>query len=655
MANNAWEEIIASASAKTAELCKEYTDTEIEGRAPAYATCATAADVAAKVITTSAEWKLIAGSIITVKFTYTNSASNPTFNVNGTGAKPVWCGTAVLTTSSLSYAGYANRPMQFVYDGTQYIFMGWSYDSNTTYTNVKLGHGYATCSTAAATAAKVGSLSSYTLTTGGIVAVKFTNAVPANATLNINSKGAKAIYYRGAKITAGVIGAGDTATFIYNGSYYHLISIDKVERPNPNKLVFTGAVSGEYDGSEPVTIHIPVEEPETETVLSDNLFDKSIAVTGKGFYHSSSGPTIMDRADAISSGFYAYVPLRGAGTYRTVIWWSVHGEAYAKRVPILKEDKTFIQNLGGTLTTIDSNYAYLEFTVTEEMVSNGAALYAFDGAVGSNAYQLDTVMIVKNRDYPSEYLPYGYIEVEVDSGNVSDKHDNILKGKTALFFGDSICAGTTTLATAEEYGYGWAGLIGTANGMTWGNYGRNGAVITSISGQTRIVTDQIDTAFAAHSTADYIIFEGGTNDADQLKSNSANLGTVTATNFSSFDTTTFSGAFEALILKILTKYPDAKVGYIVAQKMGLAPYDSANSARRQYFDRAIEICQKWGIPYIDLWNGNPLNPALSLHYDSSLTADEANTNGKYYTDGQHLTLAGYQRVTPQIEAFMRSL
>lgn len=240
MANNAWEEIIASASAKTAELCKEYTDTEIEGRAPAYATCSTAADVAAKVITTSAEWKLIAGSIITVKFTYTNSASNPTFNVNGTGAKPVWYGTAVLTTSSLSYAGYANRPMQFVYDGTQYIFMGWSYDSNTTYTNVKLGHGYVTCSTAAATAAKVGTLSSYTLTTGGIVAVKFTYAVPANATLNINSKGAKAIYYRGAKITAGVIGAGDTATFIYNGSYYHLISIDKVTLPNPNALTING-------------------------------------------------------------------------------------------------------------------------------------------------------------------------------------------------------------------------------------------------------------------------------------------------------------------------------------------------------------------------------------------------------------------------------
>ena len=194
----------------------------------AYGTCSTAAATAAKVITvTSPGWELVVGSIIVIKFSATNTASNPTFNVNSTGAKSVWYSTALITTSSLSYAGYANRHMIFVYDGTQYVFLGWSYDANTTYTNVKLGHGYATCSTAEATTAKVGTLSSYTLTTGGIVAVKFTYAVPASATLNINSKGAKAIYYRGAAITAGVIKAGDTATFIYNGSYYHLISIDR--------------------------------------------------------------------------------------------------------------------------------------------------------------------------------------------------------------------------------------------------------------------------------------------------------------------------------------------------------------------------------------------------------------------------------------------
>ena len=100
-------------------------------------------------------------------------------------------------------------------------------DNNTTYTNEKLGNGYGTCETAEATAAKVVTLSNYTLTKNGIVSVKFTYAVPASATMNINSKGAKNIFYKGAAIVAGVIKAGDIATFIYDGTQYQLIAIDR--------------------------------------------------------------------------------------------------------------------------------------------------------------------------------------------------------------------------------------------------------------------------------------------------------------------------------------------------------------------------------------------------------------------------------------------
>jgi len=100
--------------------------------------------------------------------------------------------------------------------------------TDTTYTQEKLGQGYATCSTAAATAAKAATLSNYSLVKGGVVAVKFENAVPASATLNVNSKGAKDIYFKGAAITANIIQAGDTATFIYDGSKYHLLSVDRL-------------------------------------------------------------------------------------------------------------------------------------------------------------------------------------------------------------------------------------------------------------------------------------------------------------------------------------------------------------------------------------------------------------------------------------------
>lgn len=83
---------------------------------------------------------------------------------------------------------------------------------------------YGTCSTVAATAAKVVSLAGFTLVTGAKVAVKFTiTNSAANPTLNINNTGAKPIYYRGSAITASYLAANRTYEFVYNGTQYELI------------------------------------------------------------------------------------------------------------------------------------------------------------------------------------------------------------------------------------------------------------------------------------------------------------------------------------------------------------------------------------------------------------------------------------------------
>lgn len=111
---------------------------------------------------------------------------------------------------------------------------------DTTYTPEKLGIGYGTCSTAAATAAKEVTMANYNLTKNGVISVKFTNAVPASATLNVNSKGAKSIFYKGAAIVANVIRAGDTATFMYDGTQYHLLGVD---RSAIGETVFRGTTS----------------------------------------------------------------------------------------------------------------------------------------------------------------------------------------------------------------------------------------------------------------------------------------------------------------------------------------------------------------------------------------------------------------------------
>ena len=95
-----------------------------------YGTCGTAAATVAKVVACTG-FKLVTGARIIVKFTVTNTAANPTLNVNGSGAK------AIQYRGSAISAGYlaANRTHEFVYDGTAYQLIG-DIDTNTTYGNV---------------------------------------------------------------------------------------------------------------------------------------------------------------------------------------------------------------------------------------------------------------------------------------------------------------------------------------------------------------------------------------------------------------------------------------------------------------------------------------------------------------------------------------
>lgn len=173
------------------------------------------------------------------------SASGFTLNINSLGAKPCYSSLAAASRSTTIFN--VNYTMLMVYNSTRVDGGCWDIvygvDTNTTYTPPKLGFGYGTCTTAALTVAKTASISSYTLVAGGIVAIKFDNDVPANATLNISSKGAKAIYYKGAAITAGVIKAGDTVTMIYS-TYYHVLSIDRyIPQPSDGNPWMDGEAS----------------------------------------------------------------------------------------------------------------------------------------------------------------------------------------------------------------------------------------------------------------------------------------------------------------------------------------------------------------------------------------------------------------------------
>ena len=96
-----------------------------------YGTCATAAGTAAKVVTLSG-FTLTTGATIIVKFTYENTATAPTLNVNSTGAKAIK--EYGITAGNVTKRWSAGGCSIFTYDGTNWLLVAAHQDDNTTYT-----------------------------------------------------------------------------------------------------------------------------------------------------------------------------------------------------------------------------------------------------------------------------------------------------------------------------------------------------------------------------------------------------------------------------------------------------------------------------------------------------------------------------------------
>lgn len=105
-------------------------------------------------------------------------------------------------------------------------------------------HHFAECSTAAGTAAKTVELTRFALVTGARVMVKFTVTNTASSpTLNVNSTGAKSIFYRGAAISAGYLAANRVYEFVYDGTNYEFVGDINVETNTDTKVTQTNTTT----------------------------------------------------------------------------------------------------------------------------------------------------------------------------------------------------------------------------------------------------------------------------------------------------------------------------------------------------------------------------------------------------------------------------
>lgn len=186
---------------------------------------------------------------------------------------------------------------------------------------------------------------------------------------------------------------------------------------------------------------------------------------------------------------------------------------------------------------------------------------------------------------------------------------NTLVNKTAYVFGDSIMHGHTDA-------YGIAELLRDNNKMNATNYAQNGRMISDDG-----IFNEVSNA--SSSIPDFVIFDGYINDVFQ---DITNIGSI-SNNYETFPDT-FCGHFEKLCNAIKTKYPTSNVIYMSVHKINFHI-----TQQKQIHDLAIEICKKWNISVVDMFNDGQMNTFFEYqknHY----------TKGN---DGTHPNIEGYKK------------
>ena len=163
---------------------------------------------------------------------------------------------------------------------------------------------YATCSTAAATVAKVATIadgsSTFTLEKGARICVKFTNAnTVAAPTLNVGGTGAKAIYWHGAALASSQYWqASAVVDFVYNGTQWELVGVAKDNNTvythpttSGNKHIPSGGSSGQI---------LRWSADGTATWGTDNNTDTKVT-SAANHYTPAADSTAELRVDASSS------------------------------------------------------------------------------------------------------------------------------------------------------------------------------------------------------------------------------------------------------------------------------------------------------------------------------------------------------------------
>ena len=178
-----------------------------------------------------------------------------------------------------------------------------------------------------------------------------------------------------------------------------------------------------------------------------------------------------------------------------------------------------------------------------------------------------------------------------------------------VFFGDSLCSADCERENKQYKNIrGYAGRIGKNLNLITINVAHSGSSFSTCRKGNRII-NQLDT-LDLEKNVDLIILEGGVNDAWDC----ANLGSINIkfSNYEDYNQDTFCGGFEATLHKIKQFFPKTIIGFVIPYHMpnairdwGITSLSDDNLIK--YYNLAIKICEKWGIPYLNLYDDKEFN------------------------------------------------
>ncbi|MEO6085227.1 MAG: SGNH/GDSL hydrolase family protein [Umezawaea sp.] len=183
--------------------------------------------------------------------------------------------------------------------------------------------------------------------------------------------------------------------------------------------------------------------------------------------------------------------------------------------------------------------------------------------------------------------------------------DGLLAGRKMYAFGDSIVYG-------HSYPRGFADFTAERELMNLTKYARNGATIGPARASGGQVIAQVRAASA--QSPDFVVFDGGTNDAEVIHDQGLYPIGAMAPGFdpAGFNAGTYAGSLELTLHTMHQKWPAARIVYVAVHKLGSRDWGTQLALRTV----TLQICAKWGVAVADVF----ADAALDTRVDAQRVA-----------------------------------